>query len=60
MANALIEAVPITAGLTDPREQRLLRNLAYRISRGLIGNELANHLQFPQMFSVGALWGGGG
>ena len=57
MANALIEAVPITAGLTDPREQRLLRNLAYRISRGLIGNELANHLQFPQMFSVGALWG---
>ena len=57
LANALIEAIPITAGVTDPKQQRTLKRLAYRISRGLIGNELADQLQYPKMNAVGALLG---
>lgn len=57
MANALIHAIPVTAGFEDPIEQRALRNLAYRISRALIGQQLANELQFPKLSSFGALFG---
>lgn len=56
LANALIEAIPITAGVTDPKAQARLKKLAYRISRNLIGNELANQLQFPKLASFGALF----
>ena len=57
MANALIEAIPGTAGVEDPKEQRLLRDLAYRMSRALIGRALADQLQFPKVTSFGALFG---
>ena len=55
MANALIGAIPLTAGIEGEREQRKVMKLAYRLSRSLIGNELADQLAFPKMNTVGSL-----
>lgn len=55
MANALIGAIPLTAGIEGERQQRKVMKLAYRLSRSLIGRELADQLQFPRMNTVGSL-----
>ncbi|MYE14751.1 MAG: DUF2236 domain-containing protein [Gammaproteobacteria bacterium] len=57
MANALIGAIPLVAGIEDEAEQEHVRRLAYRLSRALIGHDLANQLQFPKMSTFGALLG---
>lgn len=56
MANALIGAIPLTAGIADPDEQEAVMKLAYTLSRALIGNEMANQLQFPKTRTFGALF----
>ena len=56
MANALIGAIPLTAGIDDERRQREVVKLAYRLSRALIGAKLADQLQFPRMMTVGSLF----
>ena len=56
MANALIRLAPVTAGITDPEEQRTIETLAYTLSRALIGNELADNLQFPKTRTLGTLF----
>lgn len=56
MANALIGAIPLTAGIDDERRQRDVVKLAYRLSRALIGGKLADQLQFPSMVTVGSLF----
>lgn len=48
MANSLISSAPMVIGITEPAERRKLAGLAYRISRGLIGNELADSFRFPE------------
>ena len=48
VANTLITAIPIVAGVTDPDEQKELTNLAYRLSRSLIGKDLAEQFEFPR------------
>lgn len=55
MANALVEAIPLTAGIEDPDEQRDVKALAYRLSRSLIGNSLADKLRFPKTNTFGVL-----
>lgn len=55
IANTLIHHIPLVAGLTDPEEQDSMRELAYRISRALIGNHLADQLHFPKSGSMGVL-----
>ena len=55
MANALVEAIPLTAGIEDPDEQRDVKALAYRLSRSLIGNKLADQLRFPKTNTFGVL-----
>ena len=55
MANALIGAIPLTAGIEGERKQRKVMRLAYRLSRSLIGNHLADQLAFPKMNTVGSL-----
>ena len=55
MANALIGAIPLTAGIEGKRKQRKVMRLAYRLSRSLIGKELADQLEFPKMNTVGSL-----
>ena len=57
MANALIGAIPLTANIEDPHEARTVLKLAYRISRALIGNDLADALKYPKLSTVGTLFG---
>ena len=48
MANSLVSSAPMVIGITDPAERRKLAGLAYRISRSLIGSELADSFRFPK------------
>ena len=54
MANALIRAAPTVAGIGGRKERSAIR-LLYRISRALIGDDLANALEFPRMMTFGVL-----
>ena len=56
VANGLIQAIPSVADVTDPDERKRLTDLAYRLSRALIGNRLANRFQFPAMSTMGTLF----
>ena len=57
MANALIGAIPLVAGIEDTAEQQRVRQLAYRLSRALIGDDLADQLAFPKTWTLGTLRG---
>ena len=49
MANALINSAPLVAGITDKVERaELVRNIIYPVSRLLIGNTMADKLNFPK------------
>ncbi|MCE2469130.1 MAG: DUF2236 domain-containing protein [Dehalococcoidia bacterium] len=49
MTNALINSAPLVAGITDPEERRkLVHRVIYPVSRGLLGNRLADELRFPR------------
>ena len=56
VANMLINAIPTVADIEDPVEQKKLTDLAYRLSRALIGNRLADQFQFPKTSTLGTLW----
>ena len=55
VANMLIQSIPSVAGITDPVEKENLMTLAYRLSRALIGNKLANEFQYPKLSTTGTL-----
>lgn len=57
LANTLIQSVPSVAQITDEAEQKKIVKLAYRLSRALIGNELADGLGYPKKrpWQVGTL-----
>ena len=57
MANALINSIPGVANIEDPVEQRKTIALAYRLSRALIGGQLADSFQYPKTRVVGTLFG---
>ena len=57
MANALIGAVPGVVDIEDEAERQKVIHLAYRLSRALIGNELAAHFQYPPTRTFGTLFG---
>ena len=46
----------MTASIEDPREAESVKALAYRISRALIGDDLADALHFPRMNTTGTLF----
>ncbi|MDE0144376.1 MAG: oxygenase MpaB family protein [Nitrospira sp.] len=56
MANALIQSIPSVAGITDPGEKKKVISLAYRLSRALLGNTLANQFQYPKGWNIGTLF----
>ena len=56
VANTLIQAIPLVAGITDPVEKEELLTLAYRLSRALIGNRLADGFEFPKHPTIGTLF----
>ena len=56
MAQAFVRNVPKVAGVEAPKEANALRSLVFRLSRALIGNELADALEFPKSSRIGTLW----
>ncbi len=56
MANALIGAVPAVAEIDEEKEAQRVVGLAYRLSRALLGRELADAFQYPKSWTFGALW----
>ena len=56
VANGLIQAIPSVAGITEPAEMKELKGLAYRLSRALIGNRLADCFEFPRSSAIGTLF----
>ena len=56
VANMLIKSIPQVAGIEDPAEQERLTVLAYRLSRALIGDQLAERFQFPKSSTMGTLF----
>ena len=56
VANTLLQAIPSVVGITDPVEREELLTLAYRFSRALLGNRLADGFQFPKYPTIGTLF----
>lgn len=56
VANMLIDSIPMVADITDPREQKKVTALARRLSRALIGNELADHYRYPKTTTFATLF----
>ena len=52
MAHALVNSAPIVAGISEPGERHRLAQYVYRLTRGLIGNGLADQLDFPKGFGL--------
>ncbi len=57
VANALIRALPDIAGMSDPKVRENFVRHSYRVSRALLGNELADQLEFPRSRTFGLLPG---
>ena len=57
MANALVNSAPRVIGIADTAERDAMAQYVYRISRALIGNELADQLRFPRQRTRGLLYG---
>ena len=55
VANTVFKAIPIMSGLTDEAQIKSLERYAYRLSRALIGNELADTYQYPKTLRSRAL-----
>ena len=54
MANSLINSAPLIVGAVGPARRRFVK-FVYRISRALIGDELADQLKFPRQWTTGIL-----
>ena len=48
IANTPVEALPQIAGISDPAAQQSMIRHVYRVSRALLGDELADQLGFPR------------
>ena len=55
IANALVTALPHLAGLAEPAAQRAMVTHTYRVSRALLGHDIADQLQFPRQQTTGLL-----
>ena len=55
MANTLINAAPTLVNMEGPDSEKLVRRV-YRLSRALIGDELADQLQYPKLNTWGSLF----
>jgi len=55
LANAMINSAPIVVGFDTPRERRALARRIYRVSRAMVGDELADQLHFPKQNVFGAI-----
>lgn len=55
VAHGYINTVPEILGVTEPAPQKKLLNDVFRASRALIGNELADTLDYPKQSTLGVL-----
>ena len=55
MANALVNSAPLVIGIDDPGQRSNLSGYVYKVSRALIGDELADELMYPGDSSFGVL-----
>ena len=55
MANSLIAAAPLVAGITESDARRSLAKYVGSVSRALIGNTLADQLRYPKYNTFGVL-----
>ncbi|MCY4103793.1 MAG: oxygenase MpaB family protein [bacterium] len=55
LANSLVNSAPLVVGITDPTERRNLAKYVYKVSRCLIGDELADQLNYPPQSTAGVL-----
>ena len=53
MANSVIASAPYVIGIEDKKERDNLSGFGYRLSRSLIGDELADQLMFPKSRTSG-------
>lgn len=55
MANSLVQSAPLVIGIEESAARRNLVKYVYSVSRALIGNELADQLQYPRTSTFGVL-----
>ena len=55
LANALVNSAPLVVGIDNPDERRNLAKYVYKVSRALIGDELADQLNYPKQSAFGVL-----
>ena len=55
MANGLVNSAPLVVGITEPAARRNLARYVYRVSRAMIGNQLADALRYPPSPTFGVL-----
>lgn len=55
IAKRLVQALPMVAGMTDATEQKAFEQHAFRVSRALLGHDLSDQLEFPEMATAGLL-----
>ena len=56
MAHALVNSAPVVIGIRKPRERQNLADYVYRVSRALIGDELADQINYPPQSTWGLLF----
>lgn len=56
MANALINSAPLITGATEPKKRQAMAKFVYRVSRALVGDDLADQLRFPPLRTTGVLF----
>ncbi|MDE2710985.1 MAG: oxygenase MpaB family protein [Acidobacteriota bacterium] len=56
MGNALVNSSPVVIGIQEPGERQKLADYVYRVSRALIGHELADQLNYPRQSTWGLLF----
>ena len=56
MGHALVNSAPVVIGIRKPTERQHLADYVYRVSRALIGDELAEQLNYPRQSTWGLLF----
>jgi len=55
LANSLVNSAPLVAGITEPEARRKLAKYVFVVSRAMIGNAMADQLQYPPNRTFGVL-----
>ena len=56
MAHSLVNSAPLIAGMTEPETRLKLARYVYKISRGLIGQDVGQRTDVSRLFVVWSCW----